>query len=99
MPATQTKKYVGPNLVVRIEKIDLKTPLGNDVHKVSYENGSFEIIPQKTLDVVLKDSPIDSTSLREIVANVFMDEAVKVLMEYNVKSGDVQFFSKRLQTN
>ena len=53
MSTTQTKKYVGPNLVVRIEKIGLKTPLGNDVHRVSYEDGSFEIVNNYNINFVL----------------------------------------------
>ncbi len=84
METTTEPKYIGPNLVINIEEENFQTPSGGKVFKVTYESGRSELIPEKAINLLLKDEPIDATARRDIVSGVLTDEIVKLLLEYNI---------------
>ena len=91
-----TDRYVGPNKVVDVKEEAITTPSGGKVLRVVFESGKWQLMSEKSYNILLKDSPIDSSSLRDITTNIMMDEIVKIMLEYDIRATDVEHLLQKV---
>lgn len=94
------EKYIGPNKIVGATELDYKTPGGDDVIKVIYENPdcfSPDILPKKVFERLVQDQPMDySTFEREFRYTPFINNLATLFLEENVRYGDIKYIVETL---
>lgn len=89
------EKYIANRKVINVITLDYKTPSGEDVVKVVYENDTYAVMSKKSFDLFSTDESIEPTSFREIKFKALQNEVVKVIMEYDLRAEEiVPFFSQ-----
>ena len=84
------EQYIGSDKILTVFiKEDLKTPTGESMVEVSFENGKKEIMPKKRLELLTTNEISDATKanikLKAHVASVLYG----VLHEYGIKMGEI----------
>jgi len=93
---TQTQKYLGPFKITGAVIQDYKTPEGDEVVKIFYENGESELFSKKTFERLVSETPIDLTTLRQIRYQPILEKLAAVLLEENVKHDDIKYITLNL---
>lgn len=84
------EKYIAENKVITVTILDSKkTPLGNELVKVSYDNGSEEIMPKVRFELISTDSISDASTVMEKVKARVGSMLFSTLHEYGVKWGEI----------
>lgn len=89
-------QYIGSKKIFALTPEEITTPSGDKVLRVQFEDGSYELMPEKAIKVFATTKPIDPTSLREIRGNVITTALLEALLEYNVSVGDMDYYLTRL---
>ena len=80
-------KYVGPNKIKDIDVTSIKTPSGGMVFTLAYEDGRFELFPEKGLVAVVSDGAKDFNHLRDARVDIMVPEIMNVIKEYDIPYG------------
>lgn len=91
-------KYIGPNKIVGATELDWKTPGGDEVVKIMFENSDLTpaIFPKKVFERLVQDVPMDYTSFREFRYRHFLETLSACFLEENVTFGDIPYLLKEL---
>lgn len=91
-------KYIGPNKILGITPIDLKTANDGDVVEVLFENGKKQIFTAKTLGVVVTNEPSDHTSVSNAKLQAMVADMLKIVEDYDVSYLEISSLGTRLGT-
>lgn len=90
------KQFIGQNEIMGVEKQDYTTPLGGEVLKVLYTNGSSEITSKRAFDVEVSKEPMTAEHAQMQRLNSMILAVMEVIAEYDLKGGDAQPFVNKL---
>lgn len=77
-------KFLGSEKIVSVEA---QTPPGGRSgfdFKITLENGTEEVYPQKGFVAVVSDEPLDATSMRDRQVNLMVVEILDIVRSYNI---------------
>lgn len=77
-------KYVGPNKILSINVLDLKTSAGSAVMEIQYEGGKKDLYPEKGFAAVVSSEPKDMNHLRDARVALMVPEIIGVIEEYDI---------------
>jgi len=84
------EKYIADKKVIAVTILDSKkTPLENELVKVSYEGGSEEIMPKVRYELISTDSISDASTVMEKVKARVGSILFSTLHEYGIKWGEI----------
>lgn len=97
-------KYLGPDKIVGVELLTIKTPSGGNIfefetERVGQDNVRYtekEIVPEKSVAIAVGDQPKDYTKLFQDKMNVIIPEIVNVIEEYNLDFSQVDALTRSL---
>lgn len=80
-----TDRYYGPNKVMTVQVLnELKTPLGSEMVRLTYENGRGAYVAKNIFELLVKDEATDATSFMELRKELIANELINVLTEYGL---------------
>ena len=88
----ETKQYIGSDLILGVEKIDDKTPIGSDMVNVLFDNGKSKKYPSAMFEHIVTSEPIDSSKLREKKVDPIVNQTIVLLQESDIVMDDVEYF-------
>lgn len=98
-------QYLGPNKIVGIEVIEMKTPSGGSIFEVetrsvSENNVEFfekELVPERAVAVTISEQSRDYTKTFEAKMNALVPQIVDLLEEYNVDYSQIDTMIKSIE--
>jgi len=81
-------KFFGNREVQNIEQAE------NGYQKVTFTNGTSEILSEQMIGAVITDGAIDATAQREREAQAVVGEILKLMHNWNVKISDIDYILK-----
>jgi len=95
---TQTKKYVGDKIVKSVKEITIKSPAGESMVEVAYDDNKTEVLPRMMYEKLILLEPTDATAARDRRVMVVVDTVFQVLREYGLKNSELPHFFSVLKT-
>lgn len=90
-------RYIGPDKVVMVSECEHKTPMGADMVLIHFEgNTAPETMPKATFERLVTPEPMEPTLFREKRYEPLLNDLTAVMMEYDVKFGDLAYVGKSL---
>jgi len=83
------EQYIGNEKIFTVHEVEEKTPSGESMVKVSFENGKSEIMPKKRLELINSLEVSDATKVQETINKTVSSMLFAVLHEYGIKMGEV----------
>ena len=93
------KPFVGKKEIVTIEDTGSKTPLGGNIVKVSFDDGTQEILTEKILNLIRTEAEVDETELRRLRVTPIAQEVLILMRESNTKVSEVEFLFQIIATS
>jgi len=84
-------KYVGRQKIKSAEVSDRKTYLGNEVIKISFEDGTTKEIPSEILSAVATDEQSDETTLRATTVIEPLRKIQAICLDTELYLDDIKF--------
>ena len=91
-------KFLGPKKIKSVEVTEHKTPLGKDILKVSFEDGSWEETTKFMLEATAKDEATDFNKLVEARIMGPAQQILGILTEWHVKMSEVDHVVNKIVT-
>lgn len=91
-------QYIGPNKVVGLLKEEMKTPMGNEVVKVVYENHPSQYMTRKCFDLLVSETPPpgDYNYLQEKKFSILLPALIDLIMEYDLNYYEIGRLGQKL---
>ena len=83
------EQYIGTKLVSHVVSEEFKTQGGGDIVTVCYADGSKELMPLVSFDLLKSSESVDLTALRDIKVNDLVKKILDVIAEHDLKMGEV----------
>ena len=83
-------------MFIGLKAVD-KVAVRADFVYVTYDNGEAETLSKKMYDASLSESPQDDTALRDQYVEQVCKDILGVLLEWDVKTGDLESIYAKLQ--
>lgn len=99
MAEAQTVSYIGSFKVTSVALVDQKTPMGNEMVDVTYENGRVQRFTKKTYELVVTDIPSDATIVQKTKFNHLVPSIVSVIAEFDIEVFEIQALLQRIADN
>lgn len=95
----ETKQYIGDKLILGVEKIEDKTPIGSDMVNVLFDNGTSKKYPTAMFNHVVTEEPIDATKLREKKVDPIVNQTIVLLQESDIIMDDIEYYINTLMAS
>jgi hypothetical protein len=82
-------QFIGKKKIKETKVAEQKTPMGNAIVEVDYEDGTKEFIAQCMFDKVVSIEQEDETKLQDKRVNTIVDIILFSLREWGVKIGEI----------
>lgn len=91
--------WIGEKEIENEFTLENKTPLGNELVKLTYTDGSNDVIPRQMKDrlVSLKSRP--NEEIYHLRAGIFADLTFSILREYGIKWSEFSYYHALLKTS
>lgn len=87
------EKFIGPKKVMTVVELEEKTPLGNDMVKVCFEDETFLVMPKVRYELISSEVISDLTEVQNKVRARVGSMLYSTLHEYGVLMGEVNGIS------
>ncbi len=84
------EKYIGEKKIIAVIELDNKTPQGNDMVEVCFENESKEKMPKKRFELIVSDTVSDATTVQNKVRDTMSTLFLSMFNEFGVKMGETE---------
>lgn len=85
------EKYIGAQKVMGIVALEnKKTPGGNEMVEVKFEDGTTEIMPKMRFDIISTDDNSDASGVQTAVQTKVGSTIFGMLHEFGIKMGEVE---------
>lgn len=81
--------YVEDRKVKEIKELDKKTPLGQDILKVSFDTGEDLVLTRKKFDVIKTHKASDATTARDRLSENIAQQIYALFMEYGLRLSEI----------
>jgi len=87
------KRYIGQKEVVLSELSKFEGNNGESIEtvKVTYADGSVELLTKKMFEAIAKTDPCDLTALRELRIYPITKDILRLFLEYGLKDDEVTY--------
>jgi hypothetical protein len=92
----EIKKYIGDKLILGVEKIEDKTPIGSDMVNVLFDNGTSRKYPTAMFNHIVTEEPIDASKLRELKVDPIVNQTIVLLQESDIVMDDLEYYLNTL---
>lgn len=72
-----------------IGPLDEKTPAGNDMIRICYEDDTEDVMPKKRFELTVTEKQSDATTAQKILNTNVASVLYATLLEYGIKTGEV----------
>ncbi len=93
------KEYWGPDEIVSKENLEHKSPTGDNVLKLNFARGEYEVVTERAYTLFRSSEPLDITLFQENRLKVILKETKTILLEYGINEGFVPTFLEQLGRN
>lgn len=83
------QQYIDLRAVTGVVVLDEKTPGGNEMVSVNFEDGTKETMPKKRFEIIVSDKPTDFTTVAKKIEDTVGAFLYSALNEYGIKWGEV----------
>lgn len=90
------EKFIGDKKILSVSLTSEKTPIGSEIVKVLFEDGTSKLLPKALADRIQTDTPIDATVLRKKWVDVVVNNTIILLQENDIKMEDMDYFMNTL---
>lgn len=87
----ESEIYIGPNKVVSNESLDTKLPSGVDLFKLTYGNGTTEILTRLMFEALASDKPTDLTQLRDNRIYAITPKVLALFLDWGVNISEINY--------
>lgn len=95
----ETKQYIGNKLILGVEKIEDKTPIGSEMINVLFDNGTSKKYPSAMFNHIVTNEPIDGAKLREMKVDPIINQTIVLLQESDIVMDDIEYFINTLMAS
>jgi hypothetical protein len=88
--ADENVMYIGSDKVVSVADIAQKTPLGNEMVEVTFENNKKVKFTKKAYELIVTDIASDLSIVRRTKFNAMVPAIIAVICEYDLKVSEIQ---------
>ncbi len=89
-------KFIGPDEIVSVTLMDIKTPKGGDVYEIGFSNERRHLFSKTTLDLIVTDTLSDLNEVQEKKMVPMLTEVMNVISEYDLTTKEVSTLSQKL---
>jgi len=82
-------QFIGTKKIKETKTAEHKTPMGNAIVEIEYDDNTKEFMAQCMFDKVVTDKQTDATELQDKRINVIVDIILFSMREWGVKIGEV----------
>ena len=93
---SQDVRFIGPKQIKEVTETEEKTPGGNPILKVEYEDGVVEMYSKVMFDLIVSPETCDLTQLREKRLAHLISATLVILREYGMKIGETAHFGLQI---
>lgn len=85
------KQFIGKKSVIAIVETDIKTPLGSEIIEVRFGDGTLELMPKKTFNIVVTDTESDDTKVAKEKYSHMVKDILAIIAEYDMKLFELEY--------
>ena len=83
------EQYIAENKIVLVTEVEGKTPAGQMMVQVEFENGTKEIMPKERLELICTEEISDATEVQNKIKARVGAMLFATLHEYGIKMGEI----------
>jgi len=90
------EKFIGDKKILSTSLTSEKTPIGSEIIKVLFEDGTSKLFPKALFERIQTDTPIDAGVLRKKWVDVVVNNTIILLQENDIRMEDMDYFMNTL---
>ena len=89
-------KFIGPDEIVSVTLLDIKTPKMGEVYEIGFSNERRHIFSKTTLNLVVTETISDLNEVQEKKMIPMLNEIMDIISEYDLTTKEVSTLSQKL---
>ena len=89
-------KFIGPDEIVSVTLLEVKTPKGGEVYEIGFSNERRHLFSKTTLDLIVTNTLSDLNEVQEKKMIPMLTEVMDVIREYDLTTKEVSTLSQKL---